>query len=132
MPDPVNVVAQLWLWRLELRVVSALLTGAVIVLTLVLYALGVPMAVGLGIGLTGLAALFLYGIGLMAYSLLFPDRVAAKAFDRADREHKAILADYGPGWEQRRLAEDQARWRQEGRWDLLADYGIHPEQRSRS
>jgi hypothetical protein len=87
------------------------------------------MAAGLGIGLAGLGGLFLYAVGLMVYSICFPDRIAAKAFDRAEREHKAILAAYGPGWEKRRLADDQARWRREGRWDLLADYGIYPDSR---
>ncbi len=88
------------------------------------------MVVGIGLGLAGLGCLFLYGVGLIVYSLLFPGRVADRAFARVDQEHKAILADYGPGWEQRRLAEDQARWRQQGRWDLLATYGIHPSDRT--
>ena len=93
--DPVNTLAQFWLWRLELRVVSTAVGvvrfGAKVLVT---WAFGVNTGVAFMFALFGGLALFLvYAVLRFLWLLVSPaarDRELQKNEDRYRREMAAI------------------------------------------
>jgi uncharacterized membrane protein len=96
--NSLDTLAQLFLWRLELRAVSTVIAGVgLAVIVLVTWAFGVDAGVAVMLSLFGIAALFVvYAIARFLWLLVSPaarDREVSKAEAEYAREMAAIQRD---------------------------------------